>query len=62
MLHNQHFFEDKDGGVLITDIVTYIPPFGILGDIANVMIIKKQLKGIFDYRFKVMDKKFNQQI
>ena len=53
-------FEEKNGGVLMTDIVTYIPPLGILGDIANLVIIKKQLKGIFDYRFKVMDKKFNQ--
>ena len=60
MWHHQHFFEEKDGGVLMTDIVTYIPPFGILGDIANIVLIKKQLKGIFDYRFKVMDEKFNQ--
>ena len=59
MWHHQHFFEKKDEGVLMTDIVTYIPPFGILGDIANVFIIKKQLKAIFDYRFKVMDEKFN---
>ena len=59
MWHHQHFFEKKDEGVLMTDIVTYIPPFGILGDIANVFLIKKQLKAIFDYRFKVMDEKFN---
>ena len=44
------FFKEKDCGVLMTDIVTYIPPFGILGDIANVVLIKKQLKGIIDYR------------
>ena len=54
------FFEEKDGGVLMTDIITYKPPFGILGDIANFLFIKKQLDSIFDYRFKVMDKKFNQ--
>jgi ligand-binding SRPBCC domain-containing protein len=59
MWHHQHFFEEKDGGILMTDIITYIPPFGILGDIANTLLIKKQLKGIFDYRFKVMDEKFN---
>lgn len=58
--HHQHFFEEKDGGVLMTDIITYKPPFGILGDIANFLFIKKQLDSIFDYRFKVMDKKFNQ--
>ena len=58
MWHHQHFFEENDKGVLMTDIVTYIPPFGILGDIANHFLIKKQLKEIFDYRFKVLDKKF----
>lgn len=57
--HHQHFFEEKDGGVLMTDIITYKPPFGILGDIANFLFIKKQLRSIFDYRFKIMDQKFN---
>ena len=59
MWHHQHFFEEQDGGVMMTDIVSYIPPFGILGVIANSMLIKRQLESIFDYRFKVMDKKFN---
>lgn len=59
MWHHQHFFEEQDGGVMMTDIVTYIPPFGILGVIANSVLIKRQLESIFDYRFKVMDKKFN---
>lgn len=59
MWHHQHLFEEQDGGVLMTDIVTYIPPFGFLGVIANSLLIKRQLESIFDYRFKVLDKKFN---
>ncbi|MDG1189172.1 MAG: SRPBCC family protein [Flavobacteriales bacterium] len=59
MWHHQHFFEEQDGGVMMTDIVSYIPPFGILGVLANSILIKRQLESIFDYRFKVMDKKFN---
>ena len=59
MWHHQHFFEEQNNGVLMTDIVTYIPPFGILGDFANALFIKKQLRDIFDYRYKAMDKKFN---
>ena len=59
MWHHQHIFEEQNDGVLMTDIVTYIPPFGIVGDIANAVFIKKQLKNIFDYRYKVMDEKFN---
>ena len=60
MWHHQHFFEEKNDGVLMTDIVTYIPPYGFLGNIANILLIKKQLKRIFDYRYKVLDKKYNQ--
>ena len=60
MWHHQHHFEKKDNGILMTDIVTYIPPFGFLGNIANSLFIKKQLNNIFDYRYKIMDKKFNQ--
>jgi len=60
MWHHQHHFEKKDNGILMTDIVTYIPPFGFLGNIANSLFIKKQLNNIFDHRYKIMDKKFNQ--
>ena len=34
----------------MTDIITYQPPLGILGVIANSLFIKKQLLEIFDYR------------
>tara|TARA_B100000965_G_scaffold187815_1_gene156791 strand:- start:80 stop:544 length:465 start_codon:yes stop_codon:yes gene_type:complete len=57
--HHQHFFKQIDNGVLMTDIVTYKPPFGPIGSIANHLFIKQKLKSIFDYRFRVMDKKFN---
>ncbi len=58
MWHHQHIFKEQDGGVLMTDIVTYIPPFGIFGDILNSLFIKKQLNSIFAYRFKAMDNFF----
>ncbi len=59
MWHHQHHFEEKDGGVLMTDIIHYWPPFGFLGNIANSILIKKQLKGIFDYRKKKVEELFN---
>ena len=49
MWHHQHFFEEKDNGVLMTDIVTYIPPFGFLGDIANKFFIKKTTAKNFQF-------------
>ena len=35
MWHHQHFIEPIEDGVLMRDIVTYIPPLGFLGAIAN---------------------------
>lgn len=58
MWHHQHHIEKTKNGVLMTDIVHYIPPFGILGAIANTLFIKKQLKEIFDYRTAAMEKRF----
>jgi len=59
MWHHEHHFEEVDGGVMMTDKVSYKIPFGFLGQIAQSMFVKKQLKGIFEYRVKVLEEKFN---
>ena len=56
--HHQHIIEPIKHGVLMTDIVSYQPPLGILGAIANSLIIRNKLKEIFDYRTKAVDKRF----
>ena len=56
--HHQHKITVIEGGVLMTDIVTYQPPFGFLGAIANTLIIKSKLKEIFDYRTVAVEKRF----
>ena len=56
--HHQHHFKEIEGGVEMTDIVHYRLPFWILGDIANTLFVKKQLTGIFDFRFKVVEDRF----
>jgi ligand-binding SRPBCC domain-containing protein len=58
MWHHEHKIEPIEGGILMTDIVTYQPPFGILGAIANSLFIKNQLQQIFDYRILALEKKF----
>lgn len=58
MWHHQHKIESIPGGVLMTDIVTYQPPLGIIGAIANTFIIKNQLRQIFDYRTEALEKRF----
>ena len=56
--HHQHRLTEVPNGILMTDIVSYKPPFGILGDVANYFLIKRQLKEIFDYRYNVIEKEF----
>ena len=57
--HHQHHLEDSPDGTLMTDIVTYAPPMGILGRIANTLIIQNKLREIFNYREAAVDKYFN---
>ena len=58
MWHHQHHFKAVDGGVEMTDIVQYKLPFWFLGDIANTLFVKKQLQGIFDFRWKKVEDLF----
>jgi ligand-binding SRPBCC domain-containing protein len=50
--HHQHHFKVIEGGVEMTDIVHYKVPFWFLGDIANVILVKSELRKIFDFRFR----------
>jgi len=38
----------------MSDIVSYKPPFGFLGNIANSLIIAKKIEEIFEYRQKAL--------
>lgn len=48
--HHEHHLKEIDGGVLMSDLITYQPPFGFVGSIANKLLIKKKIASIFDYR------------
>lgn len=56
--HHQHFIEEIDQGVLMKDIISYRPPMGPLGAIANNIFIKKKLNEIFEYRKMAIDKRY----
>jgi len=58
MWHHQHFIEPSGQGVLMTDIVSYSPPLGFLGALANSLFISKQLNSIFDYRENILSQLF----
>lgn len=59
--NHQHEFVEKDDGVLMKDKLTYEMPYGVLGKIAHGLIVKKKLKGIFDYRYQVLEQMFNEK-
>jgi len=56
--HHQHLITPIPGGVLMKDIVSYKPPFGFIGAIANRLIIKKKLNEIFNYRSRAMESEY----
>ena len=58
MWHHQHKIEPIENGVLMSDIVTYKPPFGILGNLSNQLFIETQLERIFDFRETALENIF----
>lgn len=60
MWHHEHHIRAIEGGVLMDDIVSYRPPLGFLGSIANSLVIKSKLNEIFEYRTKALNEKFGE--
>jgi ligand-binding SRPBCC domain-containing protein len=48
--HHKHFIKEVDGGVEMLDIIDYKIPFGLIGRLANPILVKPKLNEIFDYR------------
>ena len=56
--HHEHHFKEVDGGVEMTDIVSYELPLGFLGRLMHPILVKNKLKEIFDYRRQKVDELF----
>ena len=56
--HHTHSFYQMAGGTLLTDKVLYRAPFGFLGQSSSGWMIKKDVKEIFSYRKKTIQKLF----
>lgn len=48
--HHKHFIKEIPEGVEMEDIIDYKLPFGPLGNMVHPILVKKQLKKIFEYR------------
>lgn len=54
-----HEFIPNNDGVLVKDTVEYELPFGLLGNIAHRVFVKRKLAHIFNFRYEVLEKLFN---
>ena len=56
--HHTHRFEPKDGGTLMTDIVRYRLPLGIIGRVVHHLKVRRDVERIFDYRAEQIQEVF----
>ena len=56
--HEHHFTALGDGKVEVRDRVTFVLPFGWLGELAHPFLVKPQLERIFAYREKAVGELF----
>ena len=61
MWHHEHHFKAVEGGVEMTDIVSYQVPFGIFGKLAHVLMVRRKLEEIFAYRFQKVEEIFGKR-
>jgi ligand-binding SRPBCC domain-containing protein len=50
-----HVFKEKGAGVVMTDVVKYKMPFGIIGMLAHELFIRKRIRKIFEYRRQTLN-------
>ncbi len=53
-----HYFEEKNGGVLMSDVVNYQLPFGIIGLLLHRLMVRSRIESIFKYRTNTLNKLF----
>ena len=51
---HRHSFAAVDGGTLVRDEIDYAVPLGPLGDLANRLVVRSELEGIFQHRAAVI--------
>ena len=56
--HHQHHFKEIPDGVLMHDILDYAIPYSIFGQVANKILVQKEVNNIFTYRTKAIEDLF----
>ena len=55
---HQHFFKPMNGGTEMTDVLHYKIPGWFAGDILNAVLIKNDIRKLFDYRYSKITARF----
>lgn len=58
--HHHHLFFENKHGTLMLDNIQYKIPMGLFGKLLLSWYIRKDLKRIFDYRFRIISEIFNE--
>ena len=51
---HDHYFEETNSGTRIRDIFTYSSPYGVLGNIANVLLVHRHLGILLETRNQII--------
>lgn len=55
---HKHTFKSVEGGIEMTDEVTYAVPFGLFGLLANWLFVSREVSAIFNHRFETLEMLF----
>jgi ligand-binding SRPBCC domain-containing protein len=58
---HKHTFTEVEGGIEMEDRLEYALPFGVLGTIVDYLVVKQEVRRIFQYRFDILSSMFKQQ-
>jgi ligand-binding SRPBCC domain-containing protein len=56
--YHRHVFKAVAGGVEIIDDVEYRLPLGVLGRLVHWLVVRHQLRAIFDFRTRIIAERF----
>lgn len=59
--HHQHHFSPQDGGTLMHDILHYKVPYGLVGTLADQILVNKMVDDIFEFRRLAIEEYFRQR-
>ncbi len=54
--HHRHEFRAGGDGTIVRDVVDYALPLGALGEVAHALVVRRDLRRIFDFRHEAVQR------